>query len=447
VEAGLNSRVLIFSLCLTLAAGLISGLLPAWRAFRTDPQEAMKEGPERTGESRLSWLSQGLVAFQVGLSLVLLVGALLFTSTLASLRNLNAGFRTGHVLTMSLQSPRGAADMATSIALWSRALETVRRIPNVRSAAISTFTPLSGRDRGALVRVRGYQPQNTDDATVHTNQVSEGYLESLGISLVRGRLLTERDAAGATKVVLINESAARKFFGDRDPIGEPMVFTRKGGDVSYQVAGVVRDTKHRNLREQASAFAYIPMRQPRDADRRITLTLTSANPGREMDLLPPVRNALSGIASDILISDVITIQKQLDATLLTERLLSGLSATFGTLAMFLSAVGLYGLLSYRVGRQRHSIGVRMALGASPSAVALRVLRHTGLVIAIGLLAGLPFAFMAARMAGSLLWGVKAEQPSIYAVCVSLLLIVGILSAYLPARRAAKVEPVEALRHS
>jgi predicted permease len=448
VEAGLNLRVLIFSLCLTLAAGLISGLLPAWRAFRSDPQEAIKEGHERTGESRgVSWLSQGLVAFQVGLSLVLLVGALLFTSTLASLRNLNAGFRAEHVLTMSLQSQEGTADIAKSIALWSRALETVRRIPTVRSAAISTFTPLSGRDRGALVRIRSYQPQSTEDATIHTNQVSEGYFESLGISLVRGRLLTERDAEGAAKVVLINESAARKFFGDRDPIGELVMFTRKGGDVSYQIAGVVRDTKHMNLREQAPRFAYIPMRQSRDVDGRITLMLTSGNPGREMDLLPPVRKALSGIAPDILISDVITIQKQLDATLLTERLLSGLSATFGILAMFLAAVGLYGLLSYRVGRQRHSIGIRMALGASPSAVTMGVLRHSGLVIAIGIVAALPFAFMAARTAGSMLWGVKAEQLSIYAICISLLLIVGMLSAYLPARRAAKVEPVEALRHS
>jgi predicted permease len=443
VEAGVNSRVLMFSLCLTLTAGLITGLLPAWRAFRSDPQEAIKEGHERTGESRrVSWLSQSLVAFQVGLSLVLLVGALLFTSTLASLRNLNTGFRTEHVLTMSLQSHDG-----TTTALWSRALETVRRIPSVRSAAIGTFTPLSGRDRGALVRIRGYQPAGTEDATMHTNQVSEGYFESLGISLVRGRPLTERDVDGAPKVVLINESAARKFFPGRDPIGEELVFTRKNGDASYQIAGVVRDTKHRNLREQAPRFAYIPMRQPRDADRRITLILTPQTPGREMDLLPPVREALSAIAPDILISDVITIQKQIDATLLTERLLSGLSATFGILAMFLAAIGLYGLLSYRVGQQRHSIGIRMALGASPSAVAISVLRHSGLVIAIGILAGLPFAFMTARMAGSMLWGVKAEQLSTYVVGAGLLLIVGMLSAYLPARRAAKVEPLEALRHN
>jgi predicted permease len=443
VEAGLNSRVLIFSLSLTLAAGLISGLLPAWRAFRSDPQEAIKQGHERTGESRrVGWLSQGLVAFQVGLSLVLLVGALLFTSTLASLRNLNTGFRTGHVLTMSLQSREG-----TATALWSRALETVRRIPDVRSAAIATFTPLSGRDSGALVRIRGYQPASTEDATIHTNQVSEDYFESLGISLVRGRVLTERDADGAPKVVLINESAARRFFGDRDPVGEQLVFTRKGGDVSYQIAGVVQDTKHRNLREQPPRFAYIPMRQPRDVDRRITMILTPQTPGREMDLLPPVQRALSAIAPDILISDVITIQKQIDATLLTERLLSGLSATFGILAMFLAAIGLYGLLSYRVGRQRHSIGIRMALGASPSAVAISVLRHSGLVIAMGIVAGLPFAFMTARMAGSMLWGVNAEQLSTYAVSVGLLLIVGMLSAYIPARRAANVQPLDALRHN
>ena len=154
-------------------------------------------------------------------------------------------------------------------------------IPGVRSAAISTYTPLSGRDRGALVEVRGYRPSTSEDATVHTNQVSEGYFESLGIGLVRGRLLTERDAEGTAKVALINESAARKFFGDRDPIGESLEFTRTGGSVSYQIVGVVRDTKHMNLREPSQRFAFIPMRQPRDAEQRVTLLLASGTPGKE----------------------------------------------------------------------------------------------------------------------------------------------------------------------
>lgn len=447
VEADLNWRVLAFSLIVTLLAGLTSGLFPAWRAFRTDPEQAIREGQARASESRgAAMLTQALVAFQVGLSLVLLVAAVTFVRTLANLRSVDAGFRNKEVLTMSIQLPEEYADASTSVAFWNRALETVRGLPGVRAAGVSTFTPLSGRDRGALVRVRGYEPPTSEDAAIHINQVSEGYFESLGITLLRGRLLTDRDAEGAVKVALINESAARKYFGGRDPIGESLEFFRKGADSAYRIVGVVRDTKHMNLREPSARFAFIPIRQPRDVEQRVTLLVAAGVPNGEMALLQPVRTALERIDPGILISDVITIRRQLDSTLLTERLLSGLSSAFGVLAMTLASIGLYGVLSYRIGRQRQSIGIRMALGASPSFVALSVLRQSGLVVAIGLLAGLPFAFAAARMAGAMLWGVKASDPMTYIACAGLLCVVGIASAYLPARRASAIEPAEALRH-
>jgi ABC-type antimicrobial peptide transport system permease subunit len=217
--------------------------------------------------------------------------------------------------------------------------------------------------------------------------------------------------------------------------------------VSYRIVGIVRDTKHMNLREAAPRFVFLPMRQPRDVEQRVTLVLASSIPGRERDLLSPVRNTLAGIDPGILVSDVITMRRQLDSTLLTERMLSGLSMTFGLLAMLLAAIGLYGALSYRVGRQRHAIGIRMALGASPSTVAVGVLRQSGVVVGLGLIAGLPFAVMGARIAGSMLWGVTSGDPLIYAACCVILCLVGLLSAYVPARRAAAVQPIDALRHN
>jgi len=165
-----------------------------------------------------------------------------------------------------------------------------------------------------------------------------------------------------------------------------------------------------------------------------------------MTLLQPVRNSIAQVDPGILISDVVTLRGQLDSTLLTERLLSGLSSAFGLLAMILTAIGLYGVLSYRIGRRRLSIGIQMALGATPSFVALRVLRQSGLVIAMGLIGGLPFAIVAARMADTLFWGVKASDPVIYIASATLLSLVGIASAYLPARRAAAIDPAKALRH-
>jgi predicted permease len=327
-----------------------------------------------------------------------------------------------------------------------RSVEAVRQIPGVRSAGISTYTPLSGRDRGAMVRIRGYEPSSPEDATVHTNQVSDGYFESMGIALVRGRLLTDQDTDGTPKVAVINETGARKFFGRRDPVGEMVTFTRKGEDSSYRIVGVVQDTRHMSLREAPQRFVFVPLRQPRDVDRRVTLVVASRTPGRTLDLLAPVRRSLAGVEPGILVSDVTTMQNQLKNTLVTERLLSGLSNVFGALAMIVAGIGLYGVLSYRVGRQRNGIAIRMALGASPASVGIGVLRQSGLAIAFGLCAGLPFAVMGARLAQNMIWGVKAGDFRVYAGCVAALCLVGLLSAGLPARRAATIQPLEALRH-
>jgi ABC-type antimicrobial peptide transport system permease subunit len=210
---------------------------------------------------------------------------------------------------------------------------------------------------------------------------------------------------------------------------------------------VVRDTKHNSLREPSAPFAFLPLRQPLSPERRITLSVASVAPGAEVALLQPIRRRLAEVHSGLMISEVISIRQQVDATLLTERLLSGLATAFGALAMILASVGLYGVLSYRIGQQRHSIGIRMALGASPSSVAGGVLRQSGLVVAGGMLCGLPFAVMAARAADSLLWGVKPGDPTIYLMGTAMLCVVGFVSAWLPARRASAIEPAEALRHN
>jgi predicted permease len=421
LEAEINWRVLAFSLAITLAAGLLSGLFPAWRAFRTVAEQAIKEGQARTTESRHSRMLTGtLVAFQVALSVVLLVGAVTFVRTLANLRNVDRGFQDDRILTMSLELPDSFTGAARSAAVWNHVLDEVRSIPGVRSAGLSTFTPLSGRDRGGPVRVRGYEPPTFEDSLIHVNQISEGYFETLGISLLRGRLPVGQNAEGAPKTAWINETAARKYFAGRDPIGQSLEFHGLGKpDSVYRIAGVVRDTKHMNLREPVPPFAFLPMRQPREWDRRVTLAVSSVA-GGEMALVEPVRSRLATAEPGLLISEVVTIRSQLDSTLLTERLLSILSSAFGVLALILAAIGLYGVLSYRIGQQRQAIGIRMALGASPSSVALAVLRQSGLVIGAGILAGLPFAFLAARTADSLLWGVKSSDPMVYIAGVGLL---------------------------
>jgi predicted permease len=326
-------------------------------------------------------------------------------------------------------------------------LEAVRAIPGVREAGLSTFTPLSGRDPGGTpVRIRGFGPAALDGGSVRVNQVSEGYFETLGVQLLRGRLLNEQDSAGAFKVAVVNESAAKHFAG-QDPIGQFLEFDNKGiGDNVYQVVGVVADTKHRSLRETAPPFVFLPARQPLEQQRRVTLVVASTVAEGHLTLAEPIRKTLAGVDSGLFVSEVISMRDQLDSTLLAERLLSGLSVAFGALALILAAIGLYGALSYRVGQQRRSIGIRMALGATASAVVFDVLRQSGSIVGLGLLCGLPLAFLAARAAESMLWGVRSSDPLIYAASIALLCLVGFIGTYLPARRASAVQPAAALRH-
>ncbi len=444
IQADVDGRVLAFAFAATLAAGLAAALFPAWRVFRSDLEQVIREGQTRAGDSRAySTLQQALVASQVAISLVLLAGAVTFAGTLARLRDLDPGFRNDEVLTMSVELPEGYLEAGKSAAVWNRLGDAVRGIPGVKSASMATYTPLSQRDRWRAVAIHGYVPATPEDAITHYDHVSDGYFETLGVPLMEGRLFTTQDSESAPKVAVINETAARKFFAGRDPVGQVVAFDRN----EYRITGVVRDTKHNSLRDPAVPFVFLPLRQALGPEHRITLSVASATPGAETALLEAVRRRVADVDPGLMISEVISLRRQMDATLLTERLLSGLATAFGALAMLLAAVGLYGVLSYAVAQQRQLIGIRMALGATPSSVAGRVLRQSGLIVAVGVLCGLPFAAMAVRAADSLLWGVKAGDAGIYLAGIGMLIGVGFVSTWFPVRRASSTEPAEALRYS
>ncbi len=445
LEASLDFRVLAFSTIVTFAAALLSGLFPAWRVFRADPEEALKAGHARAGDSRgAATLSRALVSLQVAVSLILLVGAVSFVRTLWNLRRIDTGVSNDRALTMSVEVVQAHEKPDEAGAFWGRLLADIRGIPGVRSAAMSVLTPLSGRDRGMRVRVRGFQPANPRDAQIHINQVSEGYFETLGIPLVRGRMLSDRDAAGAPRVALLNETAARKFFAGRDAVGEEIRF--QGNDTAWRIVGVVHDTRHRSLRETPAPFVFLPIRQPKDADRRVTLSVVAANPGSEAALLSAIRNVVATTDSRMLVSEVITLRSQFENTILTERLLSGLAAVFGALALLLAAVGLYGVLSHYIGRQRRAIGIRMALGASAASIRRRVLWQSLMIVITGLAVGLPFAILAARAADTLFWDVTSRDLVNYGSPMVVLALVGLISSFVPARTASRIAPAEALRH-
>jgi predicted permease len=361
---------------------------------------------------------------------------------LANLRDIDPGLRNEKALTMSVELPPGYVQTGRSVRVWDKVDAAIRGIPGVKSASLANYTPLSGRNRRAAITVRGNTPSNGENV-VNIDHVSQEFFESLGIPMMQGRAFTAEDTEAAPRVAVINESAARRFLSGREPVGQLLGLDK----VEYRIVGVVRDTRHSSLREPPVPFAFLPLRQSLSPERRFTLSVAAAVPGTEPALLPSIRQRLAEVDPGLMISEVISVRRQIDATLLTERLLSGLATAFGALAMILASVGLYGVLSYRVGQQRQSIAIRMALGASPPSVRRGVLLQSGSVLAAGMFCGLPFAVTAARAADSLLWGVKPGDPTIYLIGVSMLCVVGFVAAWLPARRASSTEPADALRHN
>jgi predicted permease len=435
-------KLVAFASLLALSAGLATGLWPALRVLRSDPQSAIKDGESRLPGSRGSRAAgRLLIAGQVALSLVLLVAAGMFVRTMANLRAVELGFSGRRVLTMSLDPIlRGERAADEREQFWRRVLERVRGLPRVRAAGLSVLTPLSGRDTGKFVGVAGYTPSSEMDRVVRVNHVSEDYFRTFGIPLLRGRAFTAQDASDAGRVAVINETAASFYFAGRDPIGETLSF---GEGRDYQVVGLVRDHKHRRLQEQAQRIAFVPLWQRLDPVGRITLAVASDQP--QAALAREISDAARAVHPSTLVSDVIGVEEQIDATLVSERLLSALATGFASLALLLSAIGLYGVLSYSVARRRAEFGVRLALGAPPSRVAAGVVREVAGQVVVGLAIGLPAAGAVARLAGGLLYGITPADPASYLSGAGLLAVVGCAAAWLPARRACSVDPSEALR--
>lgn len=439
-------RILGFTAGIALLTALIFGGAPILQAVRTDPHAAMKDGERTTASNSRVELGRLLVVFQVALSLVLLVGAGLFVRTLANLRHVDAGFRADNVLTLSVELLDSTYSEGTDRnAAWSRLLEAVQAIPGVRSASLSTLTPLDGRGRGVSVRVPGFQPRSERDWDIEQNHVSEDYFETLGIRVVSGRVFERTDTEGSPRVVLLNESAARLYFPYRDPVGESIHFmTSPTTHQVFRIVGVVKDVKHDSLRVAANRCIYIPVRQPRDGMFRLTLAIRAAPDWGP--ITAAVQQTVRRTGSDILVTRVGSLAQQVDANLLQERLISMLSTGFGILALVLSAVGLFGVLAYSVARRTSEIGIRMALGARPGAVSSDILRQTLVLVAAGIAIGAPCGVLTTRTAERLLYGVKPSDPWVLTGCAILLGLVALGASYLPARKAARIDPVVALRH-
>jgi predicted permease len=441
---GVDTRVLGFTAAVAVGTCVLFGLLPALRATHLAPSSAMRAGARgaTAGRERFG-LRRALVVTQVALSLVLLVGALLFVRTLHNLMALHAGFEPGGILVAQLDLRRPAYPKERLPAVRADLLQRMAALPGVVSAAETGFTPVSGSGWDSNVLPDGPGTAESGKNALF-NRASPAYFRTLGIPLLAGREFTAHDTLQSAKVAIVNEEFARKFFHGANVIGRTFRVEAPAGkqDPQYQIVGLVRNTKYYNLREDFRPIAFFPMAQDDNPWTEATFVLRSA--GSLAGVAAGVKAAAAEVNPAIGI-EFHVFQTQLKNSLLRERLMAALSGAFGLLAALLATLGLYGVIAYMVARRRNEIGVRIALGADRGRVVRLVLRESVFLLAGGLTAGTLLALWASRAAATLLYGLKPYDPATLAAAAALLTAVALLASYAPARRAAALEPMAALR--
>jgi predicted permease len=430
----LDLRVLGFTAAVAMATAILFGLAPAFRATAVAPIETLKEqgrsvSPGRLGAGRM------LIAAQIALGFLLVAGAGLLLRTFWNLLHEEPGFDRSNVLLMSLDIRSSDIAKEQREDFYARLLERLRGLPGVRSASRSEVTPISGSTWQFSIQVEGYEG---GAANVHVNPVSPGYFATMGTPLVAGRDFNEQDRPGAPRGCVINETLARRFFAGRNPIGRVI----RNKDKAYEIVGIVRDAKYRNLRDAVPPTFYPNIVQD---DRKALFASfqlrTATAPGIAT---AACREAVAALDKDAVIEFRI-FESQVNESLQREKMLALLSGFFGALALLLAGVGIYGVMAYRVNQRRHEIGIRMALGAEPSRILAAVLGEAGLLVAAGLVAGAAGVLYLTRFLEKMLFGVKPNDPATLAGAGAVLCAAALAAAYLPARRAASIDPMRVLR--
>jgi len=446
LEAPPDMRIFGFTALVCLTSGILSGLAPALRATRVPLVASLKDGLSSNASSRASsrriGLSGALVVLQVALSLLLLVGAGLFVSSLRNLKAIDLGYDRESVLLVRTAPGQSGRTGATLSNLYDTVEQRLSRLPGVLSVSVSTRGLLSNNDDGSPIIVEGYTPRHNDEYFIAWNLVGPKFFSTVGMRLLAGREFEPQDNETSSRVAIINESFASHYFGRQNPIGK-RVDTRGRG--AAEIIGVVRDAKYNNLRERDVKMIYRPWRQDPAhlMEESYIVARTLADPTA---VAASLRQALREIDPTLPIISIDSVEQQLERTLTQERLIALLSSLFGLLALLLTATGLYGILAYSVARREKEIGIRLALGAAPANVLGMVLRENLRLALIGVAIGIPLTLGATRLVAGLLFGVRTTDPMTLAMAVLGLLTITLIASYFPARRAAKVDPMEALRH-
>jgi predicted permease len=440
LSASPDARVIAFTAGLTILTALVFGIVPALQATRPAITSTLKEGAGSIGGGGAR-IRRGLVAAQVAMSMLLLAGAGLFGRSLHNLRSVETGFTVDSLLTFAMDPSLNGYDFPRMISFYEQLQAELTALPGVRSVSMSEIGAFTGDGWGMTVKVDGYQSKEGEDMNPSVDGIGSRYFATMGVPLIAGREFNEQDTLGAPRVAIINQTMARYFFGDANPIGRRFGFGRDK-PTAIEIVGVVKDLRTFDMRDAVPRYLYIPYRQD---DTLTQLTFLVRFSGAAADTASAVRRTAQRLNPNLPIFAVKTMSAQVAESLFAEHMVAMLSIAFGALATVLAAIGLYGVMSYAVARRTREIGIRMALGAGRARVLWLVLGEVTVLALAGVASGLLAAFLLSRKVESQLFGLSPHDPATLAGAAILLLVVALLAGYVPARRATTIDPLVALR--
>jgi predicted permease len=456
IDASPSLMILGFAFLVSLVTGILFGLAPAWLASHAQPAEVLR-GVNRSTRDRSSFPQMALVVVQAAMSLVLLAGAILMTRSLGNLENQNFGIATNNRYVMHFD-PAGAgytADRAP--ALYRQLEDRFSSVPGVTDVGLALYSPLEGDNWGECVIQQGHPAPGPNDRCGSTwDRVSPGFLRSMGVPILRGRDITDHDSATSPQVAVVNETFAKRFFPNQDPVGQHFGIDFPQYSGSFEIVGVYRDFKMNNPREPVRPVYLRPLAQrymeykeaPIIAGETQSMLINSMvlNFNRpQADVEELIRRTITSVDPNLTITDLRSLNAQVAGNFNEERLIAQLTSLFGILALIIASVGLYGVMSYFVVRRTGEIGIRMALGATRSSVVSMVLRGALMQVVLGLVLGIPAALFAGHLMASQLYGVGAYDPLALTGATLVLALCAAIAVFIPARRASSIEPMQALR--
>jgi predicted permease len=438
-------RVFLFTLAIAVLSAVLFGLLPALQTTRPDVSDVLKDQASNlSGSGKQVSFRKLLVVAQVSLSLLLLIGAGLFIKSLRNLKRVNPGFQPSNLVAFDTDPTLNNYPPERTHQMYRDLLARLRATPGVQSAGAAMMRILANDEWDSTISVEGYEPKPGEDMQAFTNSIEPGYFATLGIPLLEGRDFDARDTGPEETVAIVNRSFAQHYFGNRTAIGKHVGFGgNPGTKLKMEIIGIVADAKYTALRDSIQRQLFIPTDQVKNGIALTTFVRTTL-PSEQM--FNTIRTMTRSIDSNTPIFNMKTIDAQLDENLMQERLVAGLSSTFGIVATLLAVIGLYGVMAYTVLRRTREIGIRMAVGAVRENVVWLVMKEVLLVIAAGVALGAPAALALTRFVRSQLYGLEPTDTETMVIAVATLFVVGCVAGYIPAMRAARIDPLRALRY-